>query len=472
MKLVAWPRDTIARRFAVTIILAVMATLTCVRLFFAFGGVWAQPELQASGLLGVAAGVVRVIDAAPPQMRQALVAAATTSTLHIDFYISASPVSAALENATDAEDGRSLMGNLLSDTFRTVVIFEPNSRVSTIPALNHDRAKYPNAYFLAVKLTDRSWLVFTVLNRLWGLSRPERWALWLVFLVLSITIVSAIAARQLSRPVEQLAEAAHLFGINPHAPAIAETGPQELRQVIKTFNAMQGQIQKFVADRTTMLAAISHDLRTPLTRIRLRGEFIEDHGQRTRLFRDVDEMQAMVDGALAFFRDDALEEDTTIFDLPGVILTIVNDYADQNIGIGYTGPSRVVYRGRPFALKRAFTNLIENAIKYGTPPEIELSCEETTFIVSIRDRGPGIPPDAIDRVFRPYFRLEKSRNRTTGGVGLGLTVAQAIVQGHGGEIILYNRPGGGLEARITLAVMTQSGKGASNIAKVHRSPEI
>jgi signal transduction histidine kinase len=275
----------------------------------------------------------------------------------------------------------------------------------------------------------------------------------LCLLAVSITIVTAFAARQFARPIEQLAAAVRQFGLNPRAPPIAETGPRELQQVIKTFNAMQGQIQKFVAYRTMMLAAISHDLRTPLTRMRLRGEFIEDQEQQARLFRDVDEMQNMVDEALAFFRDDATAEEPTSFDLPHVLLTIANDYADQHVHIGYVGPAHAVYRGRPFALKRAFTNLIDNAAKYGRIPEIELSCEEMALVVAIRDRGPGIPPDAIESVFRPYYRVDKSRNRTTGGVGLGLTVAQAIIQGHGGEIVLKNRPDGGLEARIVLPVL-------------------
>jgi signal transduction histidine kinase len=311
---------------------------------------------------------------------------------------------------------------------------------------------------MAVQLNDGSWLVFSVMKRTWGMPWADRWVIWLCFLAVSITIVTAFAARQFSKPIERLAAAVHQFGLNPRAPPIAETGPRELQEVVKTFNAMQAQIQKFVAYRTMMLAAISHDLRTPLTRMRLRGEFIEDQGQQARLFRDVDEMQNMIDEALAFFRDDATAEETTCFDLPHVLLTIANDYADQGIEIGYAGPAHAVYRGRPFALKRAFTNLIDNAAKYAKTPEIELYCEETALVVAIRDRGPGIPPDAIDNVFRPYYRVDKSRNRTTGGVGLGLTVAQAIVQGHGGEIILKNRPEGGLEARIVLPVVALAGE--------------
>jgi signal transduction histidine kinase len=314
---------------------------------------------------------------------------------------------------------------------------------------------------VAVQLNDGSWLVFSVMKRTWGMPWADRWAIWLGFLAASITIVTVFAARQFSQPIERLAMAVRQFGHNPQAPPIPETGPKELQQVVRTFNAMQAQIQKFVAYRTMMLAAISHDLRTPLTRMRLRGEFVQDPEQQARLFRDVDEMQNMVDEALAFFRDDATAEETTSFDLPHVLLTIANDYADQGIDIGYAGPAHAVYRGRPFALKRAFTNLIDNAVKYGKAPQIELSREEGSLVVAIKDHGPGIPADALDSVFRPYYRIDKSRNRTTGGVGLGLTVAQAIVQGHGGEIILKNRPEGGLEARITLPVAGASGATAA-----------
>jgi signal transduction histidine kinase len=187
--------------------------------------------------------------------------------------------------------------------------------------------------------------------------------------------------------------------------------------------------------------------------VRLRGELIEDAEQQQRLFRDVDEMQSMVDGALAFFRDDAVAEATTTFDLANVLMTLVNDYADQQVEIPYEGPARAVYRGRPFALKRAFNNLVENSIKYATPPEIALRQETRSFVVTVRDRGPGIPQDALGSVFLPYYRAEKSRNRNTGGVGLGLTVAQAIIQAHGGEIVLQNAAGGGLEARVLLPIV-------------------
>ncbi|HEX3501823.1 MAG TPA: ATP-binding protein [Xanthobacteraceae bacterium] len=464
MKPTAWLRDTIARRFAATVFAAAIIAFDFGRLLTAFGNS-ALRLLDEHDLRGVTAGIIRAMDSAPPQSRQAIAAAAPFDPIHVEVYDAASPVAAALKEANDVDDGRELMGYLLGDKYRRVVLFKPSSRIATLPALNYDRARYPGALFLGAELTDGSRVVFSAMNfsgmntawGLWGFGRRTRWLIVLLILTITTVIVSTIAARQLGRPVKRLAEAVGRFGVDPRAPAIPEAGPEELRQVIRTFNGMQAQIQRFVAHRTTMLAAISHDLRTPLTRIRLRGEFIADEVEQERLFRDVDEMQTMVDGALAFFRDDAVEEAMTTFDLPGVLRTIANDYADQGIDIAYSGPSRAVYRGRPFALKRAFTNLIDNAIKYGTPPQIQLCDSLRGYVIRVSDRGPGIPEHALERVFTPYFRLDKSRNRTTGGVGLGLSVAQSIIRGHGGEIILENRPGGGLEARVTLPVAVLPG---------------
>jgi len=451
MKSSPWLSDTVARRFAVTEVLSVAVTLALVGLFRTFGGVWSNEPLERSSLLNEAADIVRMVEAAPPSMRQTLAAAAAPAEFRINWYAAASRASASLDAGPRSED-QNAQKEISAHLQRAVAVLSPGRTGSVPPGIDYDRNRPLVPYMVAAQLNDGSWLVFSVTKRTWGMPWTDRWVIWLAFLAASITVVTAFAARQFSQPIERLAMAVRQFGHNPRAPPIPEAGPRELRQVIKTFNAMQAQIQKFVAYRTMMLAAISHDLRTPLTRMRLRGEFVQDPEQQARLFRDVDEMQNMVDEALAFFRDDATAEETTSFDLPHVLLTIANDYADQDIDIGYAGPAHAVYRGRPFALKRAFTNLIDNAVKYGKAPQIELSREAGSWVVAIKDQGPGIPADALDNVFRPYYRIDKSRNRTTGGVGLGLTVAQAIVQGHGGEIILRNRPEGGLEARVTLPV--------------------
>ena len=199
-----------------------------------------------------------------------------------------------------------------------------------------------------------------------------------------------------------------------------------------------------------MLAAISHDLRTPLTRMRLRGEFIDDPEQQAKLFRDVDEMQAMVNSALAFFRDDARLEAATAFDLSGLLHTVVDDYRDAGVDVLLSAPARVVYVGRPIGIKRLLDNLLDNAIKYGDEPAVTLEQGARGVTIRVLDRGPGIDAVYQEEVFKPFFRIEGSRNKHTGGVGLGLSAARAIVLEHGGSLILRNRSRGGLEVRIEL----------------------
>ena len=447
MTIPPWLTDSIARRFALIQMLSVGATLCLVFLFNDIAGVWGRESFSESGMLTEIVDSVRISEAAPPQLRRSLAAAGSTETNRKYWFPAAST---AAQYFLAAESRSEKTTKLVTRaTQRLAVGMKPEAPASRPPELRLDPQGLPE-YLLGVRLKDGSWAVFATSHRTWGLDRTLQWCIRLLCLACSILVVTLVTARQFARPIKKLAAAVGEFGINHRSPAIPESGPQELRQVIRTFNEMQAQIQKFVSYRTMMLAAISHDLRTPLTRVRLRGELIEDSEQQARLFRDVDEMQAMVDGALAFFRDDAVTEPTTSFDLPTVLLTIANDYADQSIEIRYEGPAQARYQGRPFALKRALNNLVENAIKYATPPDIELVRESRAWVVVVSDRGPGIPESALGSVFRPYYRVDKSRNRGTGGVGLGLTVAQAIVHGHGGDITLKNAPGGGLQARVVL----------------------
>jgi signal transduction histidine kinase len=449
----SWLTDTIARRFVLTQILLVGVTFAMGFLLIEVGGSWAEEPLERSPLLRDMIVTARLIDAVPPPLRPSLASAATTSGSSRAYWFGAdSPVVPFLEAQGNADEpAAQRMGAALQH--KTIVL-----RVSRSMALPSGLPPNPGGLYgwlLAVRLQDGSWTAFTAPVRMWVAPAGARLLMWIFFLTISISLITALAARQFAQPIEKLAAAVREFGVNPQSPPLAESGPRELRQVVRTFNEMQAQIQRFLAHRTLMLAAISHDLRTPLTRMRLRGELIDDAEQQARHFRDVDEMQAMVDGALAFFRDDAVTETTTHFDLPQILMTIVNDYADRHIELRYDGPAHAVYKGRPLALKRAVTNLVENALKYATPPSLELLQETRAYVVVVRDRGPGIPEHALENVFLPYYRLEKSRNRNTGGVGLGLTVVQAIVQGHGGEVMLKNLPSGGLEARVLLPVASE-----------------
>jgi signal transduction histidine kinase len=291
-------------------------------------------------------------------------------------------------------------------------------------------------------------------RRDWASVPPAQIAIALGFVVLSILAASVLATYFLSKPIRQFAEELRRISGDPRAGPVREAGPSELRAAIAAFNALQAQLRKFVEDRTMMLAAMSHDLRTPLTKIRLRGEFIEDEDQRARLFRDVDDLQAMADSALSFFRDDYKDEEATVFDFAGLLRTIADDYGDQGMPVFYAGPDRFAFSGRPFSLRRACMNLVDNALKYGNRAELELNCSTQQITVKVRDQGHGIPHHALEQVFAPFFRLEQSRNRTTGGMGLGLTSARAVIRAYGGDIALCNRRGGGLEVSVTLPMMS------------------
>jgi len=292
----------------------------------------------------------------------------------------------------------------------------------------------------------------SVATRKWGLDPFMRNLVVLVLVLLSTIVVALIATRHLATPLERFAEGARRFGKDFRAPPIPVIGPHEIRQAILAFNAMQAQIQHFLNDRTQMLAAISHDLRAPLTRMRLRGEFIEDAEQQTKLFRDVDEMQTMVNSALEFFRDDARLEPATAFDLAELLLTVVDDFKDAGIDVQFVGTSRFVYVGRPIGIKRALVNLIDNAVKYGHEASVQLNARAGWVEILVLDRGPGIAPELHEQVFAPFFRIEGSRNKNTGGVGLGLSAARATVLEHGGSLTLRNRRSGGLEVRMALPV--------------------
>jgi len=293
-------------------------------------------------------------------------------------------------------------------------------------------------------------VIFTPGARGWGASQPAQWLLRISILLVSILAVSLVGAARLARPIAAFAQAALRFGADPNARPISLQGPRELRQAIAAFNTMQSQIQNFVAGQAAMFAAISHDLRTPLTRIRLRGEFIEDRDQQMRLFRDVDEMQSMVESVLIFLRDNAAEEKTTRLDLAELLRSITDDYADISIEVTYTGPRHLAFPGRPIGLRRAFGNLVDNAVKYGVRPSIELQQRGNDVTVTITDQGPGIPETALGDVFTPFQRLERSRNRNTGGMGLGLASARAGFRAHGGDVTLSNAESGGLRATVIL----------------------
>lgn len=435
------PRDTVARWIALTILIAMITALAFNALFVQLAGVWARPPLTETGLLEKIAVVVRVVEASEPSHRSRLARAVGDDGFNVTWAAQRQALGLPVLDDPDFHSGEQVFKHLLQGPPRSMEAYEPS-----------DWPDGNGHYALLVQLADRSWLMFSASSRSWGLDDGARSLIVVLLVLISTALVTLVATRRLARPLQHFALGARRFGADFRAPPIEPMGPHELRQAILAFNSMQAQLRHFIQDRTQMLAAISHDLRAPLTRLRLRGEFIEDADQQQRLFRDVDEMQAMINTALEFFRDDARLEQATQLDLAELLQTLIDDYRDQSIDLTFRGPPRLVYFGRPLGLKRVMTNLMDNAIHYGVAPEVELQQRSGEVVIRVLDRGPGIAAEHREQVFLPFYRLEGSRNKSTGGVGLGLSTARAIVLEHGGTLTLTERQGGGLEAVVELPV--------------------
>jgi signal transduction histidine kinase len=311
--------------------------------------------------------------------------------------------------------------------------------------------------FTALQMPDGSWLVIS--SQLPGPDALQGTEFLIAFVLMTFLAAAMTiwAVRRLTAPVRTLAAAAEALGRDVNAPPLPEDGPSEIAAAAAAFNTMAGRIRRFVDDRTLLLTAIGHDLRTPITRMRLRAEFMEDDEQRAKMLRDLDEMEAMVSATIAFGRIASPNEPVSPIDLAELLRTVLDEAGDAAPEIAdrlsYEGPDHWTVRVRPQAFKRALTNLVGNAIKYGDSAYVRLVRPNRTggnLRIEVADNGPGIPPEDMERVMQPFQRLETSRNRETGGVGLGLPIARDIARAHGGDLTLANRPEGG--ARVTLTL--------------------
>ena len=297
---------------------------------------------------------------------------------------------------------------------------------------------------------DGRWLVFHAPVRLARLEGSQRLIYVILAAALLVLVVTVWAVHRVTRPLRQFAEAADRLGMDLRAPPLPEDGAREVRAATRAFNRMQDRLRRLIDDRTLMLAAISHDLRTVLTRLQLRTEFIDDAVQREKAVADIGEMQTMLDSTLSFARDDTVEEARTELDLSALLQSVCDDMADSGWPVRCDDLPHLTYRCQPVALRRAIGNLILNAVKYGREAIVGIRQDDDTVVIEVADRGPGIPKSLHERVFTPFFRAEESRNRETGGTGLGLSVARSIVRRHGGDIALRDRPGGGLLVEVSL----------------------
>lgn len=301
-----------------------------------------------------------------------------------------------------------------------------------------------------VRLLDGSWLRFEA--PLLSVSPFSTWKFGLSLLVglLSVLAAATWVMIRWTEPLTAFARAADRLRQDIKSPPLSETGPLEVRAAAQAFNRMQEQLRRLIDDRTQLAAAIAHDLGTPITRLRLRAEEIESEEQRTKILDDLAQMQRMIGATLDFARQDLAVETPENTDLSSLLQSICDDFEDMHCNVKLEAPTRSSARLRPLAVRRALTNVIENALKYGKRADVRLAETPSGYAITVDDQGPGIPYEDMPEAFKPFRRLAADGGTQVPGVGLGLTTARAIARDHGGDVELRNRPEGGLRVVITL----------------------
>ncbi|AWN14814.1 ATP-binding protein [Salinisphaera sp. LB1] len=303
---------------------------------------------------------------------------------------------------------------------------------------------------LAFRRDDGRWL--DVRQRLPG--QIEHWAqaslrnLLITLALMSVAVI--FASRRITRPLLDLASAAERYGRGERIRPIRERGSDEIKRTIVEFNRMHERIDRFVAERTRLVAALAHDLRTPITALRLRLEFLPDDDNTRAMNATLADMAHMSEAALTFMREEASAEATRRMDLTALVDAVAEDYRAADAPVRFEPGAPIPLVCRPVAIRRALRNVIDNALAYGEIAELALADSGQQVVIEVADRGPGIGEAEMDKVFDAFVRLETSRNRETGGVGLGLSIARSVIRAHGGDITLANRPEGGLVVRMTL----------------------
>ena len=310
----------------------------------------------------------------------------------------------------------------------------------------------PEGAFFTVQIAlgDGTWVTFDSHLSPQAGGVPLRLALTLLILLGTVIVLSLIAVRWVTGPLVALATAAEKLGEDINRPPLPETGPSEAQRAARAFNTMQQRLSRFIADRTRIFTAMSHDLKTPITRLRLRVEMLEDEALRSKFAKDLEEMEAMVAQTLDFMRDASTQEALQRVDAMALLESLQADYQDTGSKVEIEGGIARPYTGRPLALRRCLTNLVDNAIRYGGRATIKVEDAADRLTIRILDDGPGMAERELHQAFEPFFRGEASRSRDTGGTGLGLGIARNIARAHGGDLVLRNRPEGGLEAILTL----------------------
>lgn len=421
---------------------------------------------EAHDLADRVVGLVNLLQRLPPEWRQDIVRQSDGRTFHVMLssgpdVISEQDLDEALSSEVaryirnqfpDWRGGERVHVSLAASPFfeaekvmRNQSIMEPETSLD----VRSPRQAYDYLH-ISVQFEDDAWL-----NLVGALPRTELLQIGpAAAYILSVTVgVGAVAmwlVFRVTAPLTRFARAADRLGKDITAEPLAENGPTEVAEAARAFNAMQDRLRRLIQNRTEMLAAISHDLRTPVTLLRLRAEAMDDPCERAKLLGTLAEMESMIGSVLTFTKATVLDEPQREVDLSALLGSICDDAADAGAVVEFEAPDKIIYSCRRMGLKRALTNLIDNAVKYGGCARVALERRRDGIAIVIDDDGPGIPVEEQRHVFMPFHRIEGSRNQTTGGVGLGLSIAQMIVHGHGGRIELANRPQGGLRVNVLL----------------------
>jgi hypothetical protein len=394
---------------------------------------------------GRAAQIALLLQDAPPDLYPSILRSASSQLAVFDV----GPDPSTLQNSAEAGPFLAQMADVLGDGHdirADVQAVAAPAAMQPVHNMMMGGMTEPVQMNLSIRLTSGQWLNVRSTFLRPGLQWTPRALLPLVLMVLAVVAIALVTTRRIVGPMKALAQGADRLGRGLDAEPLAVTGPSEVQETTRAFNQMQSRMTRFVAERTRMLAALSHDLRSPLTAMRLRVEMLEDDDS-TRLKALVEEMQQMLDSTLDYARAASVQEPVTTVDLADLLAKLA---ADVGARAAFIGSSAIEVPVRPAALTRALRNLIDNAVRYGGLAEITLTRRDGLAIITIADKGPGLPEDQLEHLFDPFVRLESSRSRETGGAGLGLPIARTVIRAHGGDVTLRNRSERGLEARVTL----------------------
>lgn len=434
-----WPTGLIGR--VTFVLLATVGLVFCVNWFLA-----EQAENLIAGddqidLIAERISTdVRVLNGTPASQRSAMSAMLSTTDLIIDWR-------AAQQQVLPLKETPASLQPLRERLVQTKGI--PNAETLQLHPPVHGRSDI-SGYLL---LNDSS-VVHFIASDILHPHLVSHGVTTALIITLTVLAVAFMLVRVMSTPLRALTSVADAVGSGPWIP-LSETGPREVRHLAQAINKMQERISRLIADRTEALAAVSHDLRTPLARLRLRVGFLNDPEAQEAIEDDLDDMESMVDGVLAYLSGETTHEPARPMDLAVQLSTIADNASDQGRNVVYEGPSRLQVILPPLAMKRVFNNLVENAIHYAGSAVITLHSDKDRITVDVTDHGPGIPEADLGKVTTPFYRIESSRSRRTGGLGLGLAIVLREVERAKGHLSLENRPEGGLRVRVTFRVATR-----------------